>query len=335
MPLLPTVNSGLKRLGKFVGYELFWVVVSLVLALLTVALLNGQIVFAMVQQLGADLAEALHLIDDADEFLSGDDLVQLIALIVFFAIFIRVIITLLPRLVIKAQGALRKMNLVAVDDLPKPADAPRSPQHLAVNLRARSRQLQRTARLLIVSIVFLLLLGFLMFRGAEEGVLRLHQVFQVPLQVEAGNIRSEIDTLTMDAERSAAKKDGSETAIQQRIAQRREDLARVEARLNELSPSRSLWVFLISSLGTKIAAVVFLIFLVQILGNLYRYLTRLAFFDDSRADFLELLDSPQTIGAEKLADILGPEKMVEMDQMPAFPVLDQLRDILKTLRHRG
>jgi hypothetical protein len=194
--------------------------------------------------------------------------------------------------------------------------------------------LQRTGRLLIASIVLLLILGFFMFSGAEEGVLRLHQMFQGPLQSEAGNIRNEIDGLTYTLERSASRNDVSQTGTQQRLTQRREDLARVETRLNDLSPRRSLWVFLISSLGTKIAAVVFLIFLVQILGNLYRYITRLAFFHDSRADFLELLDSPQALSPESLADILGPEKMVEMDQMPSFPVLDQLKDILKTLGHK-
>ena len=38
---------------------------------------------------------------------------------------------------------------------------------------------------------------------------------------------------------------------------------------------------------------------------------------------------------ETLIDMLVPEKAVDMDHTPAFPVLEQLKDVLKTLGGKG
>ena len=109
--------------------------------------------------------------------------------------------------------------------------------------------------------------------------------------------------------------------LQQELASRREDLAKVEARLDQLSPSKAgLTPFLVSTLSTKIGSVLLLIFLVQLLSNLYRYNLRLASFSDSRADFLQLLDPSMSLSGEALAAILSAEAAVDIDKTPPSPV---------------
>jgi hypothetical protein len=139
------------------------------------------------------------------------------------------------------------------------------------------------------------------------------------------NLNSEITNLTLGP--------ASDPKIGAALAQKREQLRHAETKLDELSPFRSLSMYLLFVLSTKIAAIVFLVFLVQLLGNIYRYLTRLAFSLDSRADVLEFAET--TPNTAMLIAMFLPEKSVEMDQMPAFPVLDQLKGAPKTLGGRG
>ena len=100
--------------------------------------------------------------------------------------------------------------------------------------------------------------------------------------------------------------------------------------LDRVLPASTDMPRLISTVTTRIGAVLILIFLVQILLTTYRYTLRLAAFYDARADALELLG---TLKASDLAEVtraLAPDA-VEFDAMPASPrqtVVDVAKDVL-------
>ncbi len=253
----------------------------------------------------------------------------LLVMFVGTALIIRLLFALSPRIRAWLKSVLSNLE-APMESAPHTTETtlPMTLQEAAFSLRARSRQLRRTGQILIAAIVLLLLLSFMMFQGAESAAMGMYREFTLPLQTEAQNIRLEISNAMT---RPPSKEPAAEKANDSLLAQRREELARLEARISELSPTKSLSLFLIFSLGTKVAAVIFPVFLIQLLGNLYRYHTRLAFFTDSRADVLEILGTSQGLTAERLVDLLVPEKTVEMDQIPNFPVLEQLRDVLKVI----
>jgi hypothetical protein len=80
---------------------------------------------------------------------------------------------------------------------------------------------------------------------------------------------------------------------------------------------------LISTISTRVGAVLILIFLVQILVVLYRYSIRLANYYDARADALEMSlgDAGQLMEARLVAvtDVIAPEK-IAFDREPKTPI---------------
>jgi hypothetical protein len=196
---------------------------------------------------------------------------------------------------------------------------PSTPACVASNLRHRAAGLRSTGRLLLGMIAVLLVLGFLMFQGAARDALSLHDMLTAPIQAEADRLSYEIRNLTPAPDRPEAA-----TVVKEK----RERLQNLEARLAEMSPLRSLPTYLLFVISAKVLAVVFLIFLVRFLGGIHRYVTRLEHFLDARADVLQLCGSTPDAGV--LAELLVPEKSVEMDPLPSFPSLTQLRDLLKT-----
>ncbi|MGJ3242548.1 MAG: hypothetical protein ACFE0O_06290 [Opitutales bacterium] len=87
---------------------------------------------------------------------------------------------------------------------------------------------------------------------------------------------------------------------------------------------------LISTLSTRIGALLILVFLVQILVSLYRYNIRLAAFFDARADALELSPGMNASDVESLIRVLSPEN-VDFGKSPASPTqhaVDLARELL-------
>ncbi|MDP5215784.1 hypothetical protein Q5Y75_01000 [Ruegeria sp. 2205SS24-7] len=75
---------------------------------------------------------------------------------------------------------------------------------------------------------------------------------------------------------------------------------------------------LVSTLSTRVGAMLLIIFLVQILVNLYRYNTRLASFYEGRADALEIAPSPAASGFTELIHAISPDNL-DFGKTPASP----------------
>jgi hypothetical protein len=90
------------------------------------------------------------------------------------------------------------------------------------------------------------------------------------------------------------------------------------------------WTFTISSLSTRIGSVLILIFLVQILVNLYRYNIRLAAYYDARADALQLVGSKDEKTLNEYVKVLSPETFDfgKQPRSPADNVMDLLKEVL-------
>ena len=89
---------------------------------------------------------------------------------------------------------------------------------------------------------------------------------------------------------------------------------------------------LFSTLTTRVGALLILVFLVQILINLYRYNIRLAAYYDARADALEIFAAGtfEGISMMELVRILSPEE-VDFGKAPQSPVqhaVDLAREII-------
>jgi hypothetical protein len=75
---------------------------------------------------------------------------------------------------------------------------------------------------------------------------------------------------------------------------------------------------IISTLATRIGSMFILIFLVQILVNLYRYNIRLAYFYDSRADSLEMARSGNRHDLKSLIELWSPDQL-DFGRQPKSP----------------
>jgi hypothetical protein len=310
--LYPTVRSFLVTLWKRISLEGFLLLVSAILALTT----SGIFAPGMASPLKVLTAIFVWSLSGGDESDLTPQVAPAVVLLVVLTFCVRIVIAVVPRLV------LWFISIQGVDDtVPDTvASAPSKTLASAMNLRARAKRLRGTGHLIFGTIILLVLLSFVMFQSADQGAVSMYYNFSSPLEARAQELTYEIKDLTR------TQGEPGNAAL---LNQKREDLQKLDARLAEMSPPRSLPMYLLTVLSTKLAAILFVVFFVQLLGGIYRYLTRLAFFLDSRADVLELVGS--TPDAATLVEILVPEKTVEMDQMPSFPVLDQLRDVLKTL----
>ncbi len=86
---------------------------------------------------------------------------------------------------------------------------------------------------------------------------------------------------------------------------------------------------LISTIVTRIGAVLLLIFGAKVLINFYRHNLRLAVFYDSRADAIELLGSD---GLEKLGQLVSSlsTDQIELDKSPDTPT-EEIIELAKTI----
>lgn len=90
--------------------------------------------------------------------------------------------------------------------------------------------------------------------------------------------------------------------------------------------------YALSLISTKIGAVLLLIFGAKILVNLYQYNTRLASFNESRANVLMLLDK-QCLDARRIVALLRNEKLAftELPEDPSQKALAMTKEILKAV----
>jgi hypothetical protein len=214
---------------------------------------------------------------------------------------------------------------------------------IAGQLRLRATRLRRIANLLLGIIIVLLACGFFAFQGADLAAARWNSFMTGPLENEVSNRRNGIQDLFYRLADENHQEPGKANQIFNRnqtqnpdkatlgkeLDFEEADLARLEERLDLLSPSKSQTVFLVSTLSTKIGSILLLIFLVQLLSSLYRYHIRLAVFCDSRADFLQMLSSSFSLSGEALATFLSTEKSVEIDSAPLSPI-QQATELLQT-----
>lgn len=80
---------------------------------------------------------------------------------------------------------------------------------------------------------------------------------------------------------------------------------------------------LISTSVARIAAVLLLIFGVQVLINFYRYNLRLAAFYESRADALELLGDSSLEGLGSIVSSLSPD-LIDLGKPPNTPTQEMV-----------
>ena len=255
----------------------------------------------------------------SDDAIAWSQYIPTLIFLMLLTICVRVSISAIRRLV---SWVLRVQPVDPPTDVVESL-APITTRSTAFGLRMRAARIRGTSRLLLGTIISLLALSFIMFQSAEQNAISLYYTFSIPLQSEISTLSHEIDAL-------ARSNQSGNTEI---LSQKRSELQKAQQRLAEMAPPQGLSMYLLFVLSTKAAAVIFVIFLVQLLAGLYRYLTRSAFFLDSRADVLELIGAAPT--DQMLVDLLSPEKAVDMDQVPAFPVVDQLRDVLQSLRAKA
>ena len=83
------------------------------------------------------------------------------------------------------------------------------------------------------------------------------------------------------------------------------------------------------SLSTNIGASIILIFLVQLLFKVFKYLLRVAAFYNARADAIEFYAKDQKISLDKLMDLFTPEKY-EISELEKVSLFDGIVDAIKS-----
>jgi ABC-type multidrug transport system fused ATPase/permease subunit len=247
-----------------------------------------------------------------------DDIAPFLVELAVLFVLIRVGMAFLPTIVRWVRPVLLGLSKSGAPVTePSGKEQPVTAAFAALQLRERAWRLRRVANLVLVVVVVLLLWGFFTFRGAEEAALRWDSALSPPVRMAIARAQDGMAQIFAQMQKDAQNGVGPNPVLQKILAAYQDDLARAEARLDQLSPNKSQTVFLVSTLSTKVGSVLLLVFLVQLLSNLYRYNLRLASFSDSRADFLQLLSPSQSLDGETLARILSAEALVEMDRTPA------------------
>src|SRR6185436_1384624 len=87
--------------------------------------------------------------------------------------------------------------------------------------------------------------------------------------------------------------------------------------------------FLSTSLTIRIGASVLLIFLVQILFRVFKYLLRVAAFYNAKADAIEFNKFKPELDIEKLMELFTPDKY-DISDLPQTSVSDNLIELIKS-----
>ncbi len=215
-----------------------------------------------------------------------------------------------------ALGCFPQALLLFTQEDPEDHASPNAPKALATALRQRAGRSRSEARLFLWLTVLCIVLGFFIFRNAEDTIRMWDGTVTRPRQIDVQNKESELNSLL----RQRTSKDAHEArTLEGGVAFARESLDRAWQREQEAWPSRNPTIFLGLTVGTKIGIVTLVIFLVKILLTTYRYSTRLATFNESRADLFAALPADAILTAETLKKMLSPDRVVEFDEVPDTP----------------
>ena len=207
--------------------------------------------------------------------------------------------------------------------------------------------------LILVLLVYVLMLGFTTFTGAEKTasiasseVERLLEL-QKREEEELANLKNyRRGLMGVDRFRDESKEpsliDEKQINYVQELSDRIDRLkSSIDAISTKISePNSDLqkdspFNFALSLLSTKIGAVLLLVFGAQILVSLYRYTLRLASFSDSRADAL-ILHSDKDLDSEKLKEFLNSDQIefVNRAEAPTKQAVNIARDFLGIIKDK-
>ncbi|MBO6521655.1 MAG: hypothetical protein JJ900_14805 [Rhodospirillales bacterium] len=144
---------------------------------------------------------------------------------------------------------------------------------------------------------------------------------------EHRNLRQRVGTIVAQSEEVFESSRSLRDNLATRTVAMQTTLENAEAAFKEKQDSETL-----SSLGTRAALIVLLLFLVQILVTLYRYNMRLASFYDARIDALKLAGSTNVKVLGELVSHLSPEQL-DFGKTPAT-VTEQAFEFAKEMLNR-
>ena len=194
-------------------------------------------------------------------------------------------------------------------------------------LRQRATRLRRASNVILTLVVISVLLGFRVFTSAgyitsrdETATLdRLSERTMFELQRATEALRESKGASPSDVDRLTSRFSAVEAATADQIKAIREAFA---------APNMmSVW----STISTRIASVLLLLFLVQILVTMYRYSIRLAAFYDARADILQLSPPLDSIKFEDIVRALSPDALDfgREPKSPAQHAIDLAKELIK------
>lgn len=233
-------------------------------------------------------------------------------------------------------------------------------KHLAIaeltyELKLKSKWMRRTGHFLLFLICLCLLGGAYFFGQAESRASNAANSIEVKVATAAlegaqnelafarkkyegaefalreSDNRADVEFRTRKKAEAFASLQTSESAV----AKRQDILDRVSLSAKTLE-GESLVIYLTSVLSTKIGIVLFLLFLVQILVGLHRYLMRLAAFYDSRAYMMQLVCNVDklTISETKEVFLSDAIDFGKQPKPPAETVAESVTGIVKNVIKR-
>lgn len=192
-------------------------------------------------------------------------------------------------------------------------------------LRKRARRLRQLSWAVLGAIVVVVAACFCLFYAAGG----------IAAQEESLRSRSEaeqfFDVIRGSLEKGGAGWGGTLNFSSDQVSKAFQD--NLEKYLQSRNDGRSSFAFTISTLTTRVGAILILIFFVQILFALYRYNMRLAAHYDGQADAFELASDRPDLDLAMLADMLSV-RHIDFGKTPRTPS-DQVIQLVKGGLSRG
>jgi hypothetical protein len=197
-------------------------------------------------------------------------------------------------------------------------------------LRERATRLRRASNVILGLVVLSVLLGFRVFASAGY----------ITSRDQTAIVDRMADRAVDDLGRATDALRDSRGVSQADIDMVKRGLAEVEAATKDRAAAireagagvnmMSVW----STISTRIASVLLLLFLVQILVTMYRYSIRLAAFYDARADILQLSPPFDSIQFTDIVKALSPDALDfgREPKSPAQYAIDLAKELIKGSR---
>ena len=176
-------------------------------------------------------------------------------------------------------------------------------KQIAQKFRVRAKRLRNSA--VITLFLILLALGVGMYLFVFSGNIAINELAAV--QVKLGDFKIQ----TVPSATEAATTGEAIKTVEDRIN-------KLEKEVSKTRDQTGSNIYLVSTVTTRIGAILILLFLVQILVSLYRYNIRLAAYYDARADGFELMAVEKLEDIEAVIRILSPEN-IDFGKQPTSP----------------